>query len=122
MTVVTMVVVPSVKAGILDIAAHGDALAGTAANGDNWQLPNDGMTVLMIVAGAAAGDTFNFTAVPNRFGRTETLGPVVGAGKSAIIGPFDPELWNNEAGQIIMKPTAARADDKLLWVQVANPS
>ncbi len=122
MAVQTMVVVPAVKAGILDIAAHGDALAGNAAGGDNWQLPNDGKTVLMIVAGAAAGDTFTFTAVANRFGRTEALAPVVAAGKSATIGPFDPELWNNEAGQIIMVPTSGEATDTLLWVRVADPS
>ena len=122
MAVQTMVVVPAVKAGILDIAAHGSALEGNASSGSDWQLPNDGKTVLMIVAGAAAGDTFTFTAVQNRFGRTETLAPVVAAGKSAIIGPFEPELWNNEAGQIIMVPTVGKATDTLLWVKVADPS
>ena len=121
MAVQTMVVVPAVKAGILDIAADGDALAGNASGGDNWQLPNDGKTVLLVVGGAT-GDTFTFTAVANRFGRTETLALAVAATKDAIIGPFDPELWNNEAGQIIMKPTAGRADDTLLWVRVADPS
>ncbi len=122
MAVQTMVVVPAVKAGIVDIAGNGDALAGDASGGDNWQLPNDGKTVLLVVAGAAAGDTFTFTAVPNRFGRTETLAPVVAAGNSAIIGPFAPELWNNEAGQIIMVPAVGKATDTLLWVRVADPS
>ncbi len=121
MAVQTMVVVPAVKAGILDIGAHGDALAGNAGGGSNWQLPNDGKTVL-VIEGGATGDTFTFTAVANRFGRTESLAPSVAANKNAIIGPFAPELWNNEAGQIIMVPTAGRSDDTLLWVKVANPS
>ncbi len=121
MAVQTMVVVPAVKAGILDIGGDGSALAGNAGAGSNWQLPNDGKTVLLI-EGGATGDTFTFTAVANRFGRTETLALAVAVNKNAIIGPFDPELWNNEAGQIIMVPTVGRADDTLLWVKVDNPS
>jgi len=116
----TMTVVAAVKAGILDVAGHGSALAGNAAGGDDFLMPNDGRTVLVVVSGT--GDTFTFTAVSCSHGRTETLAPVVAASKTAILGPFDPALWNNSAGQVVFVPTAGNADDKLLAVKVANPT
>ncbi len=116
----TMVVTPAVKAGLLDLALNANALAGNAAAGDDFLLPNDGKSFLYV--DGITGDTFTFTAVNDKFGRTETLAPVVAIGKNAIIGPFNPELWNNSDGQIVMKPTAGNAGDFLLWVQVANPT
>lgn len=116
----TMIVVEGVKAGILDVAGHGSALAGNAAGGDDFLMPNDGKTVLVI--DGVTGDTFTFTAVNDKYGRTETLAPVVAIGNYAIIGPFLPELWNNSAGQIVFKPTAGNVGDLLLAVRVGAPS
>jgi len=117
-----MVVTPAVKAGILDVALHANALAGNAAGGDDFLLPNDGKTVLVIVAGAAGGDTYTFTPVVDKYGRTETLAPIVAIADTAIIGPFNPNLWNNVSGQIVMVPTVGQATYTLLLVQVADPS
>ena len=117
-----MTVVDGVKAGILDVAGNGSALAGNAAGGDDFLFPNDGRTVLVVVAGAAAGDTYTFTAVDDKYGRSETLAPVVAAGKTAIIGPFLPELWNDSSGRVTFVPTSGEATDTLLAVRIANPT
>ena len=111
-----MTVVQATKAGILDVAANASALAGNAAGASSFVFPNDGRTVLCVVA--TTGDTFTFTAVADKYGRTETLAPVVAGGKKAIIGPFLPELWNDSNGYIKFKPSVGHADDFLLAVRV----
>ena len=116
----TMTVTQAVKAGILDVAGNANKLAGNAAGGDYFLMPNDGHTVLVIVA--TTGDTFTFTAVNDPYGRTETLAPVVAAAKTAVLGPFMPELWNQTSGCVKFKPTAGNADDYLLAVRVTNPT
>ncbi len=113
-----MVVAEVDKDGILDIGAHANVRAGDDA--DTFTMPNDGRTVLVVEAGT--GDTFTFTAVPDKFGRTETLAPVVAAGKFAIIGPFLPDLWNDSTGYITITPTTGNSDDFLLAVRVNDPS
>lgn len=119
-----MAIVQAVKAGILDVAGHASIEAGNAAGGDYFYFPNDGHTVLAI--DGVTGDTFTFTAVNDPYGRTETLAPVVAAGKIAIIGPFMPELWNvtsgTYAGCVKFKPTAGNAGDLLLAVRITDPS
>lgn len=120
MALITMVVSNSVKAGILDMAADANVRLGNAAAGSGFDFPNDGRTVLIV--DGVTGDTFTFTAVADKFGRTETLAPVVAAGKWAIIGPFLPELWNNASGNVHFLPTAGNAGDILLAVRIANPS
>lgn len=119
-----MTVTQAVKAGILDVAGHANAKAGNAAGGDYFYIPNDGHTVLVI--DGVTGDTFTFTAVNDPYGRTETLAPVVAAGKIAILGPFMPELWNVESGDyrgcLKMKPTVGNADDIILAVRVTDPT
>jgi len=116
----TMTVVSVDKDGILDVGGNASAVAGNAAGGDAFKFANDGRTILAI--DGVTGDTFTFTAVNDKFGRTETLAPVVAAGKYALIGPFLPELWNDSSGFIRFTPTAGNVGDKLLAVKVANPS
>jgi len=106
----TFVVTQAVKAGLLDIQAHANVLAGNAAGGDYFYIPNDGHTVLVI--DGVTGDDFTFTAVPNMYGRSETLAPTVAAGKIAILGPWMPELWNQSNGCVKMKPTAGRTSNR----------
>lgn len=115
-----MTVVECVKAGILDLSGNASAKAGNAAAGSNFLFPNDGKTVLFV--DGVTGDTFTFTPVVDKFGRTETLAPVVAAGKKALIGPFLPELWNNSDGRVVFKPTAGNALDILLAVRVSKPT
>jgi hypothetical protein len=111
-----MTVVQGTKAGILSVADHASTLAGNAAGGDYFYFPNDGRTVLVV--DGVTGDTFTFTAVADKYGRTETLAPVVASGKFAIIGPFLPELWNDANGRVEFKPTVGNAGDLLLAVRV----
>jgi len=115
-----MTVVPAVKAGILDMSANASAKAGNAAGGDDFLFPNDGKTVLYV--DGITGDTFTFTAVADKYGRTETLAVVVAVGKNAVIGPFLPDLWNDAAGRVTFVPTVGNVGDKLLAVRVANPT
>ena len=122
MAEVTMTVVDAVKAGILDVEGNASVENGDAAAASNWFMANDGRTVLVFHADAAGGDTITFAAVADKFGRTETLAPVVSAGKVAILGPFNPELWNNSDGEIVFALTSRNAADQLLAVRVANPT
>jgi len=117
---IVMTVTNIVKAGILDLALNANTKAGNAAAGDDFFFSNDGKTCLYV--DGVTGDTFTFTAVLDKFGRTETLAPVVAAGKNALIGPFNPDLWNDAAGRVKFKPTAGNAGDFLLAVRVANPT
>ena len=112
----TMTVVVASKAGLLDMAAHASALAGNAVGSDKFLIPNDGKTVLFIQA--VTGDTWTVTAVACSHGRTETLTNVVAAGKQAMLGPWNPEMFNNASGQVALDPTVGNAGDKLLAVRV----
>lgn len=116
----TFTVTESVKAGILDMAAHANKLNGNAAGTDWFYIPNDGKVVLYV--DGITGDTFTFTAVADKFGRVETLAPVVAAGKNAVIGPFNPDIWNQSNGAVQFKPTAANAGDIMLAVRVGTPT
>lgn len=113
-----MTVVDAVKSGILDVANNANAKAGNAAGAGYFYFPNDGRTVLVVVSGT--GDTFTFTPVTDKYGRTETLAPVVAGSKTAIIGPFLPELWNDANGRVKFKPTVGQATDKLLAVRIPS--
>lgn len=116
----TMSVRAITKAGVLDLAADAYAKAGNAGGGSDFLIPNDGKTVLLV--DGVTGDTFTFTARPDKYGRTETLAKVVASGKWAMIGPFRPELWNDSSGYIHFVPTAGNAGDILLAIRVDNPS
>ena len=120
MATVTMTVRPAVKAGVLDLDSDAYKQLGNAAGGSDFIFPNDGKTILVV--DGVTGDTFTFTAVADKYGRTETLAGVVGAGAWAIMGPFLPELWNDAAGYAHFKPTVGNAGDFLLAVRVANPT
>ena len=118
MATTTMVVTQAVKAGILDVADDTNKVLGNA--NDDFEFPNDGKTVLVV--DGVTGDTFTFTPVDDKYARTETLAPVVGMGKYAIIGPFNPELWNDSDGMVHFTPTVGNVGDLLLAVRVSNPS
>lgn len=120
MAEIEMTVVDSVKAGILDMDSHASQQLGNAAGGFDFTFANDGKTVLIV--DGVTGDTFTFTAVADKFGRVETLAPVVAAGAWAMIGPFLPELWNDSDGKVHFLPTSGNVGDILLAVRVANPS
>jgi hypothetical protein len=118
MSVITMTVSEVDKDGILDVESDANVVAGD--DGDSFKFPNDGKTVLVVVSGT--GDTFTFTARSDKYGRTEALAPIVAGAKTAILGPFLPELWNDGEGYIEFTPTTGNSDDALLAVRVAEPS
>lgn len=122
MTDQTFVITEAVKAGILDVGGHANALAGNAAGTDFFIMPNDGKTVLACVCDATP-KAITFTAVPDKYGRTETLEVTPGASKTSIIGPFMPELWNDSSGCLKFKPAdGGLATDIYLAVRVAKPT
>ncbi len=113
-----MTVVDAVKAGILDVAGNGSAKVGTAAGADQFLFANDGKTILAVIGGAAPA-AITFTAVANKYGRTETLVVTPGTNKTSIIGPFKGHLFNNSSGQIEFDPAGGgQADDYYLAVRV----
>ena len=118
----TFTVTEGIKAGLLDMALHANVLAGNAAGTDYFRIPNDGKVVLVVVGGAGAKQ-LTFTAVTDKFGRTETLTPTPTASKTSVIGPFNPDLWNQADGAVIFKPAAGGlVTDKYLVVRVGNPT
>ena len=118
MTNQIMTVTDGLKTGILDITAHANKKAGTAAGADKFYFANDGATFLA-VSGGAAPAAIAFTAVVNQWGRTETLSVTPTAAKYSIIGPFKPHLFNNSSGQVEFDPAASgQADDTYLAVRM----
>lgn len=117
---ITMTVRPLTKAGVADLNSDAYVQLGNAAGGSDFLFPNDGKTILII--DGTTGDTFTFTARNDKYGRTETLTFVVGAGDWGACGPFLPELWNDSSGMVHFVPTAGNAGDILLAVRVSNPT
>ena len=118
----TFVVTDAVKAGVLDLGAHANSLAGTAAGADQFLMPNDGKTILVTVCGAGPA-VITVTAVPDKYGRTETLTWTPSANVTCCFGPLSPELFNNASGQVEFDPAGGGvATDKYLALRVANPS
>lgn len=114
-----MKVVDGLKTGILDVTAHANALIGTAAGTDDFLMPNDGKTVLVVVCTAGASSAITFTAVANKWGRTETLVVTPTVSKTSVIGPFPPRLWNNSDGQVEFDPAGGgTATDYYLALRV----
>lgn len=118
----TFVITECIKAGLLDLTAHANKLAGNAAGADWWYMPNDGKTILAVVAGAAV-KTISVTPVVDKYGRTETLTLSPTASKTSLFGPFLPELWNDSAGRLKFKPNAGGdVGDIYLAVRVSQPT
>ncbi len=68
------------------------------------------------------GVTLAFTEVKDRFGRIETLAPVVGAEQSLVVGPLLPALFNDDSGFVLFKPGTTGLTVRYLALQVGNPS
>ena len=114
-----MTVTDGSKNGVLDITNHANELLGTAAAGDQFLIPNDGRTVLVVVCTAAASSAITFTAITNQWGRTETLVVTPTISNTSVIGPFPPHLWNNVAGQVEFDPAGGgTATDHYLALRV----
>ncbi len=119
-----MTVVDGTKAGMLDLAGDGATEVGNALAGVGFfQVPNDGKTVVILFMGGAGGETYTFTPVLDKFGRTETLTPAPLTADIAVLGPWLPELWNDANGYVNFQP-AAGGDiaDLLLAMRFADPS
>jgi len=117
-----LVVTEGVKAGLTALTTQANVVKGNVAGTDDFFMPNDGKTVLALVVGAAA-KVLTFTAVADKYGRTETLTFTPTSSKSSIVGPFLPELWNDAAGRLKFQPAGGGlVTDFYLAVRVANPT
>jgi len=114
---ITMVVV-DLDRTLVDMEGHTSVQLGNAPGTDDFLMPNDGKTMLLI--NGVTGDTFTFNAVNCSHGRTEVLTAVVAAGDMACVGPFPPGLWNNGNGQVRFTPTAWNVGDFLLAVRLPS--
>jgi len=120
-----MVVVEGTKAGMLDLQGNGATELGNACGGVGYfQIPNDGKTVVVIHA--VTGDTWDFLPVLDKYGRTEALACAVLAGDIAVLGPWDPNLWNSVEGYVQFDPRAAggvgNVGDLLLAMRISKPT
>jgi len=119
---ITMTVTEGVKAGIVDVAVATNKVLGNAAGTDSFYMPNDGKVELLCVVGASS-KAITFTAVTDKFGRTETLVVTPTASKSSMIGPFLPDVWNQANGCVKFQPAAGGLNtDIYLAVRVGNPT
>lgn len=76
--------------------------ASAAGGGDVF--PNNGKTFLYIKNGDSGSHTVTITP-QNTLGPGYTISPIavaVGAGVEKIIGPFDPQYFNNSSGQAVV--------------------
>ena len=108
MSDITMTVVGA-DITMVDLAGATEVELGNAPGTDDFLMPNDGQTVLIVHA--VTGDTLTFTAVACVHGRTETAAPVISAGDIAVLGPFDPDLWNDSNGNVRISPGANNVAD-----------
>ena len=70
-----------------------------AAN--NLDVDNVGGNILILIDNLSIGiETATFVAVADDRGRTVDLVLAVGAGKKAIVGPFNPSFWNQSDGKL----------------------
>jgi hypothetical protein len=119
---ITFVVTEGIKAGILDIVAATNVRAGNAAGTDYFRIPNDGKVQLAVID-AGVPKALTFTAVADKFGRTETLVVTPTASKGTIVGPFNPDIWNQSDGCVIFKPAGGgAAGDKYLAIRCGTPT
>jgi len=112
---ITMTVV-ELDRTMVDLQGNANTELGNAPTADDFLMPNDGKTILVIHA--VTGTTWTFAAVNCSHGRTETLTAIVAAGDIAIVGPFPQALWNNGDNQVRVTPTAYQVADLLLAMRL----
>ena len=66
--------------------------------------------------------TLAFVAERDKFGRTETLSPILGASQSIVVGPFLQALFNDDDGYVRFKPDVTGNDKYYSAIQVTDPS
>lgn len=114
-----LTVLIAIKDGLLDLA---DGMVGAdTQDTDGFEFLNDGKTVLIIVddISTGAGDTLTLIDVADRYGRNEAdLTRTLTLKKTAIIGPFLPEIWNQSDGKVKGKFTTAASTTLVAAVRV----
>uniref|UniRef100_A0A6M3LXU8 Uncharacterized protein n=1 Tax=viral metagenome TaxID=1070528 RepID=A0A6M3LXU8_9ZZZZ len=121
---ITFTVNEGTKAGFMDLVAGPNMRDGNAPAGDNFYMPNDGKVILLVTS-TAATSAINFVPVLDKFGRTSTPSPWVVTPttlKLCVIGPFNPEIWNQPNGCVQFKGAAPVATDHYVAVRVGNPT
>ena len=83
-------------------AQYDAAIAFTAMDADNdLEVDNTGGNILIIIDNQhVAAQTATFVSVADGAGRTGDLALEVAAGKTAVVGPFTPTLWNQSDGML----------------------
>lgn len=118
----TLTVTDLDRQGLADIETAPGVATSTAGAGFYYSFVNDGKVILIVTQLAVGADTYTFTAVNDKYGRTESLAPLGIASTTGIIGPFLPELWNDAAGKIKFTLGAGQATNFVHAVRIANPS
>jgi hypothetical protein len=118
----TFTVVEGAKSGPVDMEGNASIVLGNAAGTDYYRIPNDGKVLLVCIVGAAP-KLLTFSAVTDKYGRTEALTVQPTANKCSVAGPFMPEIWNHADGCVIFKPAAGGlVTDKYLAVRIGTPT
>jgi hypothetical protein len=75
--------------GALLVRTNGDAV-------NNHDFVNNGSTLLVVKNGGGASSNLTLKCAPDRFGRTLTKVIAIAAAEEKIIGPFVPDLYNQD--------------------------
>lgn len=84
-----IVVQQPTDAGILLTRSNGDAT-------NNHDFVNNGSTLLVVKNGGGSSINVTFKYAADKFGRTGTKVVAVAATEEKVIGPFVPELYNQD--------------------------
>lgn len=68
------------------------------------------------------GVTLDFTEVKDKYGRIETLAPVVGAEQSLVVGPLLQSLFNDDSGYVLFKPGTTGLTVRYTALRVGDPT
>lgn len=101
---------------------------GRTCHIDTVVLDGDAYPVEPGMAGAKLGPSLaevklEFVEYRDRYGRLETLAPLVGAKQTSIVGPLLPALFNDSAGYVKFKPDSDTTTNvRYSVIRVDNPS
>lgn len=88
---------------VVSVSPNGNILlsftTGDATN--DHEMSNDGVTVLMMVVGAASTPTLTVISTPDNLGRTGDITQLYAATTTRVFGPFAPtSAWNQTNGKV----------------------
>lgn len=120
-TTLTLTTANAYAGGILDLDAA--AVAVDASNGN--QFANDGRTRLYVKNGSGSPLTVTYnipSTIRSLSGAITTITKTVAAGKVAVLGPFNPALFNQTTGYVQVSWSAGTTITALAFNENPTPN